>query len=134
MFGTMKDNSLSINTLASKNYLYHRNFFQNGVKTFSKMVNHFLPKKLKIFRTIRFCSNFTRRWPKYLSNNVWRDFGLQVSASVMITWKCPIRKSIFAVNLPLKLLRATVANDNIEVFSLSINIIWYVFEPHAGEL
>ena len=34
--------------LASNNYLCHRNVFQIGVNTFSKMVNHFLPKKLKI--------------------------------------------------------------------------------------
>ena len=59
-------------------------------------------------------SNFTSMWFKYLANNVWRDFRLSMSASVMI--KCPIGKSIFAVNLPLKLFRATV--DNADIGSL----------------
>ena len=36
-------------------------------------------------------------WFKYLSNNIWRS-----------------EKSIFAVNLPLKLFRATVANADLE--------------------
>ena len=63
--------------------------------------------------TKRFCSNSTSMWSKYLSNNVWRDFRLPMSASAMITKKCPIGKSIFAENFPLKLLRATVANTDI---------------------
>ena len=48
IFGTVKDGSLLINTKASNNCLYHRNVFQNGVNTFSEMINqklkiHFLP-------------------------------------------------------------------------------------------
>ena len=59
IFGTKKDFSLSINTLASNNCLYHRNLFQNGVNTFSNTVNHYLPKKVKslyidIYHTILF--------------------------------------------------------------------------------
>ena len=38
---------------------------------------------------------------------VWRDFRLPKSEAVMV---CAIGKSIFAVNLPLKLLRATTTN------------------------
>ena len=29
--------------------------------------------------------NFTSMWFKYLSNNVWRDFGLPITASTMVT-------------------------------------------------
>ena len=46
-----------------------------------------ITKKLKILniRTIRFCSNFTSMCSEYLSNNVWRDFRLPISASIMVT-------------------------------------------------
>ena len=43
-FGTMKDDSLSINILASNYCLCDRIIFQNGVNSFSKIVNHFLKK------------------------------------------------------------------------------------------
>ena len=33
-----------------------------------------------IVRIIQFCSNFTSMWSKCLSNNVWRDFRLPMSA------------------------------------------------------
>ena len=58
----------------------------HGVNILSKMVNHFLSKSSKfcIVWTIGFCSNFTSMWSKYLSNNVWRDFKLQMSALVII--------------------------------------------------
>ena len=64
-------------------------------------------------QTIRFCSNFCNMWSRYLSNNVWRDFRLLMSASAMVYIKCPIGKTLFAVNLPLKLFRTTVANADI---------------------
>ena len=44
-FGTLKDDSLLINTVASNICLYHGNVFQNGIKPFSKMVNHCFAKK-----------------------------------------------------------------------------------------
>ena len=77
------------------------------------MVYHFLLKSSKfcIFRTMRFCSNFTSMWSKYFSNNVRRDFRPSVSNGNL---KWPDRGSIFAVILPLKLFRATVANANPE--------------------
>ena len=50
-------------------------------------------------------------WFKYLSNNVWRDFRLQMVASVLNGYlKYPIGESVFVVNLPLKLFRASVPN------------------------
>ena len=76
-----------IKVLVSNNCFSHRNVFQNGINILSKMVNHFLSKSLKfcLAWTIRFCSNFTSMWSKYLSNNVWRDFRLPMSVSVMVT-------------------------------------------------
>ena len=68
-------------------------------------------------QTIQFCSNFTSMWSKNLSNNVWRDF---YTSNVSISngnIKCPIGKSIFAVNLLLKLFRAIVANADMYIGS-----------------
>ena len=52
-------------------------------------------------------------WSKYLSNNVWGDsrlFNVSISNGNI---KYPIGKSIFGVNLPLKLFPATVPTANI---------------------
>ena len=46
----------------------------------------------------------------------------------------PDRKIIFAVNLPLQIFRATVANADTDKSHISANIIWYVFGQHAGEI
>ena len=77
------DDSLWIYILSSNNCFSHRNVFQNGVNTLSKIVNHFLSKSTKfcMVRSIRFCSNCTSMWFKHVSNNVWRDFRLSMSAS-----------------------------------------------------
>ena len=47
-FGTLKDVSLLINSLASNNCFSYRNFFQNGVEALSKLVDAFLSKKSKL--------------------------------------------------------------------------------------
>ena len=39
------------------------------------------------FRTIQFGSNFTSMWSKYVSNNLWRDFGLPVSEFATVARK-----------------------------------------------
>ena len=71
----MKDDSLSINTLASNTCLCHRNVFKNGVK--KRKFIFYVQKKLKIwfilYHTWIFFSNFTSMWSTYLSNNIWRD-------------------------------------------------------------
>ena len=61
IFGILEDDSLEINISALNNCFSHRNIFQNGVNTLSKMVNHFLSKSSKFFvvRTVPFRSNFT---------------------------------------------------------------------------
>ena len=88
IFGTLKDDSLKVNSLPLNYCFSHRNVFQNGVNTLSKMVNQFLSKSSKfcIVRTIRIYSNFTSMWSKYLSNNVWRDYRLPMSASAMVMY------------------------------------------------
>ena len=49
IFGTLKDGSLLINTLASNICFSYRNMFQNGVDTLSKIVDAFLSKSLKFY-------------------------------------------------------------------------------------
>ena len=119
----MKDDSLSINTLAMKNYVCHRNIFQNGINTFAKIVNHFLPKSSK------FCLVPT--------NHVWRDFKTSNVSVSKGSIKCPIGKSIFTVNLPIKLFHATVANADTEnlkslhtLFDAYLDNIPAKFEPN----
>ena len=102
--------------------IYIKQLFQSQkhlpkLRQHSKMVNHFLSISsiFCIVRTIRFCSNFTSMWFKYLSNNVWSDFRLSMSASAMVLHiEYSIGKPIFGENLPLKLFRATVANADLK--------------------
>ena len=60
-------------------------------------------------------------WSKYLSNNVRRNFRFPMSASVM-----PDGKTIFGVNLPSELFRATVVNANTGSLK-SLNTIFDTF-------
>ena len=55
IFGTLKDGSLLINTLASNICFSYRNMFQNGVDVLSKIVDAFLSKssKFHLVRIIR---------------------------------------------------------------------------------
>ena len=55
IFGTLKDGSLLINTLASNICFGYRNMFQNGVDALSKIVDAFLSKssKFHLVRIIR---------------------------------------------------------------------------------
>ena len=68
IFGTLKDGSLLINTLASNICFSYRNMFQNGVDALSKIVDAFLSKssKFHLVRIIRLCSNFASLWHKHL--------------------------------------------------------------------
>ena len=49
VFGTLKDGSLLINTLASNICFSYRNMFQNGVDALSKIVDAFLSKCSKFY-------------------------------------------------------------------------------------
>ena len=48
IFGTLKDGSLLINTLASNTCFSYRNIFQNGVDALPKIVDAFFVKNLKL--------------------------------------------------------------------------------------
>ena len=52
--------------------------------------------KFRVVWTVQFCSNFTSMWSKYLSNNVWRDFRLPMSALASVAGKS------FNVKFPAK--------------------------------
>ena len=71
IFGTLKDRSLLINTLASKICFSYRNMYQKGVDALSKIVDTFLSKSSKFYlvRIIRKCSNFASLWHKHLFRN-----------------------------------------------------------------
>ena len=75
IFGTMKDGSLLITTLASNICFSYRNMFQNGVDALSKIVDAFLSKSSKFYlvRIIRKCSNFASLWQKHLLRNYKYD-------------------------------------------------------------
>ena len=49
IFGTLKDGSLLINTLASNICFSYRNMFQNGVEALSKIADAFLSKSSKFY-------------------------------------------------------------------------------------
>ena len=78
---------LQINNLTLNNGFSYRNVFQNGVNALSRMV---LKKSgslskcsgFRVVLIIRFCSNFTYMWYKYL-RNVCREF--RFSMSVLAT-------------------------------------------------
>ena len=117
IFGTMKDDSLPINTLTSSYCFRHRKVFQNGANSFSKMVNHLLPKILKMsyisYGTIG--SNFT----SMLSNNIWRDFRLSISASLMATIN-------FCSKIAIKVFSATISN----AYTGSLNFYHTLFNTY----
>ena len=45
------------------------------------------PSKCRVVWTIPVCSNFTNMWSKYLSNNVWRDLRLSMTALATVGGK-----------------------------------------------
>ena len=84
-FEAMKDDSPSINTLTSNNCFCHRKITLNGVNTISNMVNHFLPIDQNFVFFLPY--DFVQISPACGPNTyqyVWRDFGLPMSASVML--------------------------------------------------
>ena len=85
--------------------------------TSSKMASLIFQKWLTIF--CQKAQNFVLFWPYYFvqispacgPNTYQRRYGEIFNVSISNgNIKCPIGKSIFAVNLPLNLFRATVAN------------------------
>ena len=125
----MNDGSLEINNLALNNCFSYRNVFQNGTNTLSKIgffffkKNPFLSKswKFRVIWTIRFCSNFTSMWSKYLPNNVWRDFKLPISALAMVARKSFNGKFTTKIDFPFGYFILPLLMLTLEVKSLSIH-------------
>ena len=126
MFGTIKDYSLSINSLASNSCLCHRKLFQNDVNPFSNMVNHFFVKRKKkklfiFYHTILF------KFHQHLFHIHIKQCTERIQTSdVSISngnIKGSVGTSIFAENLELQLFRATVANADTEKVSPYIFLI-----------
>ena len=103
--------SPEINNLALNNCFSYRNVFQNGVNALSKTIKKFpffffffFVKKVKFSWSldhIIICSNFTSMWSKYLSNNVWRDFRLPLSAFAMVAGESFNGKFTVKIDFPI---------------------------------
>ena len=129
IFGTLKDGSLLINTLASNICFSYRNMFQNGVDALSKIVDTFLSKSSKFYlvRIIRKCSNFASLWHKHLLRNYKWDFRLPMSAFAMATYRninfshLILRSSSFMFPLLLIIVEVknTICNSLITMFNTS---------------
>ena len=92
---------------ALNNCFSYRNVFQNGVNAVSKMFFKklgFLSRssKFRVVWTIQFCSNYTSMW--YLSNNVWRDVGLPMSALATLAGKSLNDKFTAKIDFPIFIL------------------------------
>ena len=114
IFGTLKDGSLLINTLASNICFSYRNMFQNGVDTLSKIVDAFLSKNSKfcLVRIIRNCSNFVSLWHKHLLRNCRWHFRLPMSGFAMAIWNTLSKHQLFTLNFSFQLFHVSIAIDN----------------------
>ena len=82
-------------------------------------------KKLKIciFLTIRFCSNFTNKWSKYVSNNVGRDLRLPMLVFATVAQKRFYAKRIAKVHFPIRHFMLPLLMRDIGNFKVSPYII-----------
>ena len=113
VFGTLKDGSLLINTLASNICFSYRNMFQNGVDALSKIFDAFLSKSSKFYlvRIIR-CLNFSSMWHKYLLRNYKWHVRLPMSAFATAIWNNLSKHQLFTLNFAFKLFHGSIAIDN----------------------
>ena len=114
IFGTLKDGSLLINTLASNICFSYRNMFQNGVDALSKIVDAFLSKSSKFYliRIIGKCSNFASLWHKHLLRNYKWHFRLPMSAFATAIWNTLSKRQLFTLNFAFQLFHVSTAIDN----------------------
>ena len=103
-FGTLKDERLLIIILISRNCLCHRNLFQNGVNTFSKMVNNLLPKSSKFckFPVMRFLFKFHQQAVQILIKKCMESLQTSNVGSSNGNIKYPIEKSFFGIKFAFK--------------------------------
>ena len=114
IFGTLKDGSLLINTLASNICFSYRSMFQNGVDALSKIADAFLSKSSKFYlvRIIRKCSNFACLWHKHLLRNYKWHFRLPMSAFATVIWNTLSKHQLFTLNFAFQLFHVSIAIDN----------------------
>ena len=114
IFGTLKDGSLLINTLASNICFSYRNMFQNGVDALPKIVDAFLSKSSKFYliRIIQKCSNFASLWYKHLLWNYKWHFRLPMSAFATAIWNTLSKHQLFTLNFAFQLFHVSIAIDN----------------------
>ena len=104
-FRTLKDSGLKFNNLPFINYFSYRNVLQNRAKALSKMVlkNRTFVKKVKNLYIsehmilFKFCQHVVQ----ILSNNVWRDFSLAVSAFAKVALKSSNCKFTAKIRFPI---------------------------------
>ena len=110
-FGTLKDGSLLISTLASNICFSYRNKFQNGVDALSKIVDAFLSKssKFHLVQIIRYCSNFASLWHKHLLRNYKWHFRLPMSAFATAISNTLSKHKRFTLNFAFKLFHVSIA-------------------------
>ena len=114
IFGTLKDESLLINTLASNLCFSYRNMFQNGVDALSKIVDAVLSKSstFDLVRIIRKRSNFASLWHKHLLRNCKWHFRLPMSAFATAKWNTLSKHQLFTLNFAFELFHVSIAIDN----------------------
>ena len=135
IFGTLKDGSLLINTLASKICFSYINMFQNGVDALSKIVDAFLSKTSKFYlvRIIWKCSNFASLWHKYLLRNYKWHFRLPMSAFATAIWNTISKHQLFTLNFAFQLFHVSIAIDNCRSQNTICNSLTTIL-PQAGEI
>ena len=83
-----------------------------------------------LFLTIRYFLNLTSLWSKCLSNNLWRDFRLPMSATVMV--------KKMKINFFSKSAIKTCTSYRYKCWHwksiVCLHIIWYVLGPHANDI
>ena len=114
IFGTLKDGSLMINTLASNICFSYRNMFQNGVDALSKIFDAFLSKSSKFYlvRIIRKCSNVASVWHTHLLRNYKCHFRLPMSAFATAIWNTLSKHQLFTLKFAFQLFHVSTAIDN----------------------
>ena len=105
IFGTLKDGTLQINSLASNNNFSYRNVFQNGVNALSKwfLKTWFFVKKLNISCSLDHTILFKFHWhvEQTFERNIWRDFRLLMSALATVARKSFNGKFTAKVDFPI---------------------------------
>ena len=136
IFKTLKDGCLEINSLALNSCFGYRNVMSSTLcQKWFKKNGFFFTKKLKIrvVWTKQFCSNFTSMWSKYLSNNVWRDLRLPMSA-LAIAGESLNTKFAAKIDFPIGHFMLPLPMLTLEVWSPSIHYLVSIWSTYWWNL